>query len=193
MKPAKVRSEQEMRIAVLGWGSLIWNPGGLSFVGDWQPNGPVLPIEFSRKSGNGRLTLVIDIVKGKKLPSRFAVSGFTNIAQAVENLRSRERTSTENIGYVDLRGITHRSRTTRYRAIKTWAKQNNFDAVIWTDLPPKFTEKSFTVLRAVEYLKSLGNSDAEVARQYIQYAPEEIMTPLRVKLIEDGWLTEEAK
>ena len=184
---------QVMRIAVLGWGSLIWNPGNLGIDGEWQLDGPTLPIEFSRKSANGRLTLVIDTTKGKKLISRFAVSNFTNLAQAVENLRAREGTSIENIGYVNLRDNTCRSRTKRYRKIKKWAKQYKFDAVIWTDLPPRFTEKSFTVIRATKYLKSLNAQDAEIARQYIQNAPKEIMTPLRMKLMEDGWLTEESQ
>ena len=51
-----------MKIAILGWGSLIWNPDKLDFDKDfgWDPDGPKLPIEFSRISSNGRLTLIID-------------------------------------------------------------------------------------------------------------------------------------
>ena len=49
-----------MKIAILGWGSLIWNQNGLPVKGQWKKNGPVLPIEFSRVSRDGRLTLVID-------------------------------------------------------------------------------------------------------------------------------------
>lgn len=193
MKPANDRSEQEMRIAVLGWGSLIWNPGDLRYVGEWQPNGPMLPIEFSRKSGNGRLTLIIDTTKGKKLPTRFVISSFNDLPRAIENLRAREGTSTENIGYVNLRDNTYRSRTKKSRVIKKWAKQYKFDAVIWTDLPPSFPNKPFTVIRAIKYLKSLNFQDARIAREYISKAPIEIMTPLRIKLLEDGWLNEEAK
>ncbi|MCZ7547629.1 MAG: hypothetical protein M5U11_00525 [Anaerolineales bacterium] len=92
-----------------------------------------------------------------------------------------------------MRDNTHCSRTRKFRVIKKWAKQHNFDAVIWTDLPPSFPNKSFTVNRAVKYLKSLDPQTNKIAREYIIRAPEEIMTPLRVKLIEDGWLTEEAK
>ncbi len=193
MRPVDETLVKEMRIAVLGWGSLIWNPGALSIEGVWQADGPILPIEFSRKSENGRLTLVIDAGKGKKLTSQFAVSHYTNIAQAIENLRSREGTSTQNIGYVNLRDNTWRSRTTRYRTIRKWAKQHKFDAIIWTDLPPRFTEKAFTVIRAIKYLKGLDPQSAGMAREYIQKAPPEIMTPLRLKLLEDGWLTEESK
>ncbi len=37
-----------MKIAILGWGSLIWDRRDLQIAGDWQQGGPVLPIEFSR-------------------------------------------------------------------------------------------------------------------------------------------------
>lgn len=53
-----------MKIAILGWGSLIWDKRNLRLAGEWQVGGPVLPIEFSRVSGYGRLTLVIDPLHG---------------------------------------------------------------------------------------------------------------------------------
>jgi len=53
-----------MRIAILGWGSLLWE-GGQEFDywhEPWKPDGPILKIEFSRVSvrRQGSLTLVID-------------------------------------------------------------------------------------------------------------------------------------
>ena len=48
----------QMIIACFGWGSLVWNPADLPMVGDWQSDGPALPVEFTRKSNNGRVTLV---------------------------------------------------------------------------------------------------------------------------------------
>ena len=46
-----------MKIAVLGWGSLIWDPKELDANNEWNNDGPFLPIEFARISNNGRLTL----------------------------------------------------------------------------------------------------------------------------------------
>ena len=46
-------------IACLGWGSLIWDPKGLPVDGGWYTDGPQLPVEFTRVSRDGRLTLVI--------------------------------------------------------------------------------------------------------------------------------------
>jgi hypothetical protein len=43
-----------MKIAIVGWGSLIWDPRDLHLAT------AILPIEFSRISDNGRLTLVVD-------------------------------------------------------------------------------------------------------------------------------------
>jgi hypothetical protein len=45
-----------MRIACVGWGSLVWDPRDLPVKGAWRPDGPRLPIEFARQSDNGRLT-----------------------------------------------------------------------------------------------------------------------------------------
>lgn len=41
-----------MKIVVLGWGSLIWNPGDLKINSEWQKDGPTLPIEFARVSSD---------------------------------------------------------------------------------------------------------------------------------------------
>jgi len=48
-----------MEIAVLSWGSLIWNPKALRINRCWKIDGPLLPIEFARISKKWPLTLVI--------------------------------------------------------------------------------------------------------------------------------------
>jgi hypothetical protein len=53
-----------MKIAILAWGYLIWNQGDLAAANAFTPDGPQLPIEFSRVSNKDaaprRLTPVID-------------------------------------------------------------------------------------------------------------------------------------
>ena len=49
-----------MKIACIGWGSLIWMPENLMIQNKWFEDGPMLPIEFARQSDNGRITLIID-------------------------------------------------------------------------------------------------------------------------------------
>src|SRR3989304_5213294 len=59
-----------MRIAILAWGSLLWDEEGNrefdKWRGDWEFDGPSLRIEFSRisKSRKDALTLVIDPENG---------------------------------------------------------------------------------------------------------------------------------
>lgn len=92
-----------MNIAILGWGSLIWDKRDLPIVGDWQAGGPVLPIEFSRVSGDGRLTLVIDEQNGADVTTRYARSERVNLSEAVASLQKRENNPPkERIGFVNL-------------------------------------------------------------------------------------------
>src|SRR5437899_2851545 len=102
-----------MRIAVLGWGSLIRSPGCLSTRGDWELTGPVLPIEFTRKSSDGRLTLVIDHSTGVPVQTYWIESSMAALDDAIENLRKRERTTLERIGYLELARPSSRARDPR--------------------------------------------------------------------------------
>ena len=49
-----------VKSVVLAWGSSVWDPRELKIASKFAPNGPLLPIEFCRISGDGRLTLAID-------------------------------------------------------------------------------------------------------------------------------------
>jgi hypothetical protein len=68
-----------VRIAILAWGSLVWNRGSLAVAADFEALGPRLPIEFCRVSGDGRLTLVIDENVGAFCTTYSAVSRFENL------------------------------------------------------------------------------------------------------------------
>ena len=65
-----------MKIAVLAWGSVVWERGVLEVAADFMPNGPHLPVEFCRVSGGERLTLVIDETLGATCPTYAAPSSF---------------------------------------------------------------------------------------------------------------------
>src|ERR1700730_19357030 len=187
MEPANTR------IAILGWGSLIRDAGQMTLDGDCALGGPRLPIEFSRISNAGHLTLVIDHDHGDLVTTYFVKSGRTELADAREELRVREGpTLLSNIGYVDLasKGSHGRSDTDK-QAIAAWAEEAGFDAVIWTDLPPKFETESddgFSVERAVAYLQGLDAATTVKARKYINDAPPETDTALRRRLAEIGWI-----
>lgn len=177
-----------MKIVILGWGSLIWNPNGLPVTGDWQIGGPVLPIEFSRVSKDGRLTLVIDEADGMGVSTRYALSSRTNEKDAVEDLRRREGTVQTCIGFVDLvKGTMEPTQSSITNRIRDWANKAGIDAVVWTALTTNFDQKTgeqFSVERALAYLRGLRGTDLERALEYIRKAPEEVDTPLRKALVE---------
>jgi len=180
-----------MKIAIIGWGSLIWDPRDLPREGIWQTGGPKLPIEFSRISKDCRLTLVIDFTNEKYVPTRYVLTPRVDINDAINDLRAREGTSKKNIGFVDLRNNREESGDNcpkkACEIIKQWCRKNNFDGAVWTALPSNFREeieKEFSIDAAIDYLKDLPKSARKNALRYIRNAPEEVMTPLRIKLKE---------
>lgn len=176
-----------MRIAILGWGSLIWDPRDLPRESFWERSGPLLSLEFSRVSRDGRLTLVIDRNNGDDCETCYAVSPRADLEDAIEDLRSRESTPDKsNIGFVDLeRDQRHGREQKAVDIIGAWAQQEGFPGVVWTDLQPNFkkqTSKPFSVDTAVAYLEGLPLSSRTLALKYIHNAPAQISTPLRRKL-----------
>ncbi len=176
-----------MGIAVLAWGSVVKRPRGLRVSGEWQTGGPELAVEFSRVSQDARLTLVIDLVHGVKVRTRWAHSKRRSVGDAVADLRDREGTVLRRIAYSDL---TNRRRSIDdfpdqadvFSDVEVWLKQQNLDAAVWTALPSNFgeqTKKQFSVDAAIEYLLGLPCSARREALRYIEEVPEEVQTPVR--------------
>lgn len=176
------------KIAVLGWGSLIWNRGVLSLACDWRTCGPVLPIEFSRISDDGRLTLVIDEKNGVQVPTRYALSAFDDLNSAIENLKERENMKNKNrVGYVEIASGTHcdfayKNHPTACDSVRTWAKGNSVDAVIWAAVGPRFSSEAFSVEACVRYIERLEGEKRAKALAYIHKAPIEVITPVRAAI-----------
>lgn len=175
-----------MKIAILGWGSLIWKPENLAYnIGlDWSQEGPFLPIEYSRISNDGRLTLVIS--NGvKEIKTFFAISTFETLDLAILNLSIREGSNISTIGFYIKNNTQSSPNNFQYRNnIENWLKQNdNVDAVIWTNLPENW--KSKTDFRdRVEYLLSLTENASLTAEEYIRKTPKQINTALRSEIEE---------
>lgn len=185
-----------MTIAILGWGSLIKEPGGLPIQGEWQPDGPNLWIEFSRISRTGKragcLTLVIDEKCESEVTTLHVLSKRSELPQAIADLQERERTSSQDdIGFCEV--ATRRfapSAMNRHpkscERIHAWAKEKKFDAVIWTALPRRFKDVlniPFTPAAALNYLNGLPSLTKEKALEYIHDAPKQTMTQFRRLLL----------
>ena len=136
-----------MKIAILGWGSLIWEPQELKHAKYWRSDGPKLPIEFARISNDCRPTLVLH--PGVNLVTTcWTLSTCLNLHQAIENLEQRECvTNPKRIGFLSLKDDEYRCCVVpdSLDSIRTWAKYKNFHAVVWTDLPSKFRYKQASV------------------------------------------------
>ena len=91
----------KQKIAILGWGSLISRPRQLKSQ-QFSFNGPKLPIQFSRISRTGSVTLVKDFNHGVDVQTWSSLSNFDSLDLAIDNLRNREETKHDYIGFVDL-------------------------------------------------------------------------------------------
>ena len=177
------------RIALLGWGSLLWDEDGEfdSRHGRWRFDGPTLKLEFSRisKSRGGALTLVIDTENGMDAQVAWSLSRRDRIDAAAEDLRKREETTRKRIGLYSVAGDRSGRDANAIAAIKVWAGERGLDGVVWTDLPNNFKDKigeRFSVSAAMRYLDTLRGTDKESAFRYIDKAPAFVRTPLRTAL-----------
>jgi len=181
-----------MKVAFLGWGSLIWNPFGLRITGSWKTDGPLLPVEFARVSKDGRLTLVLH-PEALDVPTLWAYAVCGNLQQAIDNLAEREETSRNDIGFVSIPDNSNRCNVIPriLPRIKSWTEQKGLDAVVWTDLRSNFkarTELEFNEDNVVRYLRELKGEALRDAEEYVRKAPEQIETNIRKRLrIEFGW------
>jgi hypothetical protein len=184
-----------MKIAVLGWGSLIWDRGVLKIKDCWKADGPFLPIEFARISekNGGRLTLVIH-PNTWGVQTLWAISAYDDLNRAIENLACREKTPKCNIGFACILDNSSRCKSVPniLPIIQCWAKEKKLDAVIWTDLCSNFKKKLGKELNednVIEYLRSLNGETKCRAEEYICKVPEQIKTKFRRRIIQElGWL-----
>jgi hypothetical protein len=193
-----------MQIAVIGWGSLIWCPGCLRIKSRWHSDGPALPIEFARISGDKRLTLVINSgSREQPTPDQqtyWALSEFGDLKVARENLQAREGTASKHIRSLTADGQQKVAVNPEISArIGKWLKAHpNLEAAIWTGLPSNWNSgqkgRKFKVEDAVQYLSELEHAGDEAratydrAREYVINAPSQIQTPVRRMIRErKGW------
>jgi len=184
-----------MKIACLGWGSLIWRPDNLLIRRQWFSDGPFLPIEFARKSTDGRLTLVITDT-AKPVRCLWALMATDNLVSAKKSLQTREGISDKKAGTcIGSVTIDEEITDTIKLTIKKWATLLNLDAVIWTSLPTKFRDTDGlepTLDEAIQYLNSLDINTKLMAEQYIRRTPKQIDTEYRRKFeTEFGWTYQE--
>jgi hypothetical protein len=150
-----------MIIYYIAWGSLLWNFKSLKIETEWTKSNIKFPLNFSRISdnGNGRLTLVIDKT-GEMNNIYYAKTAFSNLNIAINKLKTREKTSNKNIGFINITTNTVRTSVLDEKKVKEliiFAKKNKIDGLIWTEISPNFNEifgKLYSKENAIEYIES---------------------------------------
>lgn len=174
------------RIACLGWGSLVWDPRGLPIQREWFSDGPLAPVEFLRRSQDGRITLVLD-PRPQAVAVRllWAVMDAADGDSAKEALRMREGTPASRIAE-DIGAWTRGDQPPALIVeLPRWAESRGVDGVVWTALLPKFDGHASvapTPEQVVAYLAGLTGRRRDDAERYIRRAPEQIDTPYRRRI-----------
>jgi hypothetical protein len=176
-----------MKIACLGWGSLIWRQENLQIQNKWFEDGPILPIEFSRHSDNDRLTLIID-EEAKPVRVLWALMTSDNIQLAIQSLKEREGIKKDDL--IHSAKATDTDKSAVKSTIIQWLKSKDIDAAIWTGL--SFSDKTNKNRPTLEYvlnhLRTLEYIKRRTAEEYIRKAPKQIDTEFRRKIeVEFGW------
>ena len=176
-----------MKIAVVGWGSLIWAPRELAMGGRWRKDGPLLSVECARKSKNGRLTLALHPTSE---PQRtyWCLSALANLEAARKNLQTREGAEHLEDMHWATRTEVHDANDSIAGQLRGWLGEHDaVEAVIWTGLPTTFDGD--IVAKAVAYLTALDPSGTVIgkAREYVTKAPAQIQTPVRRQMQRHGW------
>jgi hypothetical protein len=184
-----------IHIAILGWGSLLWDPRP-DFDDqhdEWKLDGPVLKIEFSRvsQSRGGALTLVVDPTNGADCQIAYATSRCRDAEDAICDLRSREGTIRSNIGFYFADGSRSQWKDhATLAAVKVWASVKAIDVVVWTDLTTNFAKNQrpqFSIESALAHLQTLDAKAKAGAAEYVWRAPGFVRTPLRTALQAEPW------
>jgi hypothetical protein len=185
------------QIAILGWGSLLWE-GGAEFEqhhDGWRFDGPTLRLEFSRISSSrlGALTLVIDPQRGSPATVAWCLSKRERADDVVADLRRRERCGRRDMACLDLAG--EGPQPEGVVDIPAWGRAQGLDFVVWTALTSNFserTERPFTVANAVEYVQHLDSAAKVKAAEYLWLAPDFVRTPVRDALQQEPWFARES-
>ncbi len=188
----------ESRIAILGWGSLLWDLDDLAAKvdGPWlRRAGPRLPMEFSRISPKRKMGLVLclDPADGTGCATHAIRSRRQDPEASRADLAARERAPLHRIGWADAEGRGESRLPEVIAAVAGWCREAGWQAAVWTDLEPNFRETTgagFSVPAGKDYLRGLGAESLPEAVRYIRNAPPTTRTKLRRSLAVDPWWRE---
>jgi hypothetical protein len=150
----------------------------------WQEDGPHLPVEFTRVSSDGRITLVL--TEGA-LPVQvlWVPLKVDDLDQAIAALAQREDVKRLNaIGRVP----TTAPSGDVHAAIRSWASSREICGVVWTALKPGLDLTNRGVVPTLDQLREhigrLSPKARSEALNYVLRAPPQVETRLRKTIAE---------
>lgn len=166
-----------MKIACLGWGSLIWKTGDLPVASPWHHDGPAVPIEFVRIADGGELSTAI-CLNAKPVQVLWAWLNTASLESACRALRLREAIADSRVDGIGMITVTENATG----PLAEWAQTKGIEGLIWTGLPARMagTEGQIPTLDdARHYLQNLTGETREHAFHYIEQVPAQIDTVYR--------------
>lgn len=166
-----------MKIACLGWGSLIWKSGALPVGSQWHHDGPAVPIEFVRIADGGELSTAI-CLNATPVPVFWAWLNTASLESACRALRLREAIPEGRVDGVGMMTVTE----TSVGPLAEWAQAKGIEGLIWTDLPARMAGVEGqipTLEEARHYLQTLTGETREHAFHYLEQVPAQIDTAYR--------------
>ena len=144
---------------------------------EWFDDGPLVPVEFARQSGGGRITLVVEWT-ARSVRVLWALLDTTCQEEACRRLAKREgikRKISEHVGQ------WRQGRTEPIAGIEEWAIARDLDVVVWTVLPAKFrdVERTPRMEEVITYLRNLRGTERDAAEEYVRRTPQQVDTEYR--------------
>ncbi|THB84713.1 hypothetical protein E1N66_08945 [Pantoea allii] len=166
-----------MKIACLGWGSLIWKTDALPVASQWHHDGPEVPIEFVRIADGGELSTAI-CLNARPVPVFWAWLNTASLESACRALRLREAIPDSRADGIGIMTVTE----TSVGPLAEWAQAKGIEGLIWTGLPALMggvEGRIPTLDEARHYLQTLTGETREHAFHYIEQVPAQIDTAYR--------------
>ncbi len=139
-----------------------------------------MPIEFTRQSSDGRMTLIIEPAAAS-LKVLWALMVPRDLAVAASALCKRKGIADKNCSSGIGSWKSGDSAPRDIADMPLWAEAHEVDAVVWTALGPRFNSnaRSPSADAVIRYLDGLREPFRTRARQYIERAPRQIDTNYR--------------
>lgn len=166
-----------MKIACLGWGSLIWKAGALPVASQWHHDGPAVPIEFVRIADGGELSTAI-CLNARPVPVLWAWLNTASLESACRALRIREAIPDRRVDGIGMMTVTDSDAG----PLAVWAQAKGIEGLIWTGLPARVGSLEGQIPSLEEarrYLQQLTGETRAHAYHYIEQVPVQIDTDYR--------------